>query len=249
MDRIGSCGATAMDELQASLHSVTALTPVAIGLVVLSGLAVGIAPSSFALLSVAAGMAAGRSKADDSRTAGLWLPAGFALGIATTDAAIGALFGLVGFAVMRALASFMAVAYALLAALLIVTGLALLRLIHLAIPMFAPSIKPARTMLGSYVLGISFGLSTCPACTPLILPIVLAAASTADPVMGTVLMFTFGVARGVPIVVTGTVAAKISHMRQTSTFVRWVERIGGGLMLAAAVYFLYRAAWYAGWLS
>jgi cytochrome c-type biogenesis protein len=249
-DRIeGVSAATAMGELQDLLQGVTALTPVTVGWVALSGLLVGIAPSSFALLSVAAGLAAARSKSDKPGFSGLWLSVGFALGIATTDAVIGALFGLAGFAVIRVLASFMAVAYALLAALLIVTGLALLRLVHLAIPMFAPSFKPARTFLGSYVLGLPFGLSTCPACTPLVLPVVLAAATTADPLLGAILMFSFGVARGVPIVVTGSVAAKLSRLRQTSTFIRWVERIGGGLMLAAAVYFLYRAAWYAGWLS
>jgi cytochrome c-type biogenesis protein len=238
-----------MTELQDLLQGVTALTPVAIGLVVLSGLLVGVAPSSFALLSIAAGLAAGRPKADKPRFSGLWLSAGFALGIATTDAVIGALFGLAGFAVMRVLASFLALAYALLAVLLMITALALLRLVHLAIPMFAPSIKPARTFLGSYALGIPFGLSTCPACTPLVLPVVLAAATTADPVMGAVFMFTFGVARGIPIVVTGTVAAKVSRLRQTSTFIRWVERVGGALMFAAALYFLYQAAVYAGWLS
>jgi cytochrome c-type biogenesis protein len=138
-----------MGEFQDLLQGVTALTPVTVGLVALSGLLVGIAPSSFALLSVAAGLAGARSKSDKPRFAGLWLSVGFALGIATTDAVIGALFGLAGFAVMRVLASFMAVAYALLAALLIVTGLALLRLIHFAIPMFAPSFKPAHTFLGS----------------------------------------------------------------------------------------------------
>lgn len=238
-----------MAGLDPLLQGITALTPLAIGIVMMAGLLVGIAPSSFALLSVAAGMAAGQSRADKPRVAGLWLSIGFALGIATTDAVIGALFGLAGFAVMRMLASFLALAYALLAVLLIVAGLALLRLIHITIPMFAPSIRPARTFLGSFVLGIPFGLSTCPACTPLILPIVLAAASTADPVMGAMLMFSFGIARGIPIVVTGTVAGKISRMRQTTTFIQWVERIGGGLMLAAAVYFLYQAAWYAGWLS
>lgn len=235
--------------VEPSLQTITALTPFAVGAVVLAGLLVGIAPSSFALLSVAAGLAAGQSKIDKPRIAGLWLSAGFALGIATTDAVVGALFGLAGFAVMRVLASFLALAYALLAVFLIVTGLALLRFIHVAIPMFAPSIKSARTFLGSYMLGLPFGLSTCPACTPLLLPVVLAAATTGDPVMGAVLMFTFGVARGIPIVVTGTVAGKMFHLRQTRTFIRWVERIGGALMFAAALFFLYQAAIYAGWLS
>ena len=132
------------------------------------------------MLSVAAGLAAGQSS-DRPRIAGVWLSSGFALGIATTDALIGALFGVAGFAVMRVLGSFLALVYAFLATVLIVTALALLRLIHVAIPMFAPSIKPARSFLGSYFLGLPFGLSTCPACTPLVLPVVLAAATTADP--------------------------------------------------------------------
>jgi cytochrome c-type biogenesis protein len=136
-----------------------------------------------------------------------------------------------------------------LAFLLVITGLALLRVIYVSVPMFAPSIKPARTLLGSYLIGLPFGLSTCPACTPLVLPVVLAAATTTDPVVGAVLMFAFGVARGIPIVVTGTVAGKLSRLRQTSAFIRWVERIGGALLLAAALYFFYQASVYAGWLS
>lgn len=239
---------TSVSEIDSLLQQITALTPLAVAAVLFAGLLVGIAPSSFALLSVAAGLAAGQSK-EDKPGAGVWLSVGFALGIATTDAVIGALFGLAGFAVMRILASYLALAYALLAVLLMITGLALLRVVHITIPMFAPASKPARTFFGSYVLGLPFGLSTCPACTPLVLPIVLAAATTADPVMGAVLMFAFGVARGIPIVVTGTVAANVSGLRQTRAFIRWIERIGGALLIAAALYFLYQAAVYAGWVS
>src|SRR5574337_913123 len=66
-----------MAELRDLLHGVTALTPVALELVVLSGLLVGIALNSLALLSVAAAMPAERPKAESSRIAGLWLPAEF----------------------------------------------------------------------------------------------------------------------------------------------------------------------------
>src|SRR5262249_22113344 len=154
---------------------------------------------SFPLLSVAAGLAAGQGAAapGERRIEGLWQSAGFALGIATVDAVLGALFGLVGFAVLRVLASFLALAYALLAAVLALTGLALLRVIHVVIPVLTPSPRPTQSFFGSYLLGLPFGLSTCPACTPLLLPVVAAAATTADPLMGAVLMFTFGLARGI----------------------------------------------------
>jgi cytochrome c-type biogenesis protein len=239
-----------LTDLEPLLQNVTALTPLTIALAALAGLVVGIAPSSFPLMSVAAGLAAGRGAADRAgrRVEGFWLSAGFALGIATVDAILGALFGLAGFAVLRVLTSFLAIAYGLLGVILAVTGLALLRVIHIAIPVLAPSPKPTRTFAGSYLLGLPFGLSTCPACTPLLLPVVVAAASTADPVLGAALMFTFGLARGIPVVAAGTAAGILAHLRRTRAFIRWAERAGGVLMLAAALYFLYQAAVYAGWL-
>ena len=240
-----------MTELESLLQGATELTPLAVGLVALAGLIVGVAPSSFPLLSVAAGLAAGRSTAAPSapRIEGLWLAAGFALGIAFVDAVLGALFGLAGFAVLRVLAQFLAVAYGLLGIILVVSGLALLRIIHITIPVLTPSPRPTRSFVSSFVLGLPFGLSTCPACTPLLLPVVAAAATTADPVMGAALMFTFGLARGVPIVAAGTAAGPFAHLRRTHAFVRWVERVAGVLLLAAALFFLYQAAFYAGWLA
>lgn len=240
-----------MTDLEPLLQNVTALTPLTIALVAFAGLVVGIAPSSFPLLSVAAGLAAGQGATDSAKRhrQGFWLSAGFALGIATVDAVLGALFGLAGFAVLRVLASFLAVAYGLLGIILAVTGLALLRVVHIAIPVLTPSPKSTRTFAGSYLLGLPFGLSTCPACTPLLLPVVVAAASTADPVLGAALMFTFGLARGIPIVAAGTAAGILAHLRRTRGFIRWAERAGGVLMLAAALYFLYQAAIFAGWLS
>jgi cytochrome c-type biogenesis protein len=240
-----------MTELEPLLQNVTALTWFTVASVALAGLVVGIAPSSFPLLAVAAGMATGGREADRGGRpfTGFWLSTGFALGIATVDAMLGALFGLAGFAVMRVLANMLAAAYALLGVVLAVTGLALLRVIHVAISVLAPAPKPARSFFRSYLLGLPFGLSTCPACTPLILPVAAAAAATGDPVLGAVLMFSFGVARGIPIVLAGTAAGTIARLRGTRRFVTLAERIGGALLLAAALYFLYRAAVYAGWLS
>jgi cytochrome c-type biogenesis protein len=240
-----------MTELEPLLENATALTPLAVGLVALAGLVVGIAPSSFPLLLVAAGLAAGRGAAAPPapRIEGLWLASGFALGIATVDAVLGAFFGLVGFAVLRILAQFLAVAYGLLGILLVVSGFALLRIIHITIPVLVPSPRPSRSFASSFVLGLPFGLSTCPACTPLLLPVVAAAATTADPIMGALLMFTFGLARGVPVVAAGTAAGLFAHLRRADAFVRWVERMGGVLLLAAALFFLYQGSFYAGWLS
>lgn len=147
------------------------------------------------------------------------------------------------------LISYLALGCALLTVILTVAGLALLRVIHIVVPVLTPSAKPTRSFLGSYLLGLPFGLSTCPACTPLLLPVVAAAAATVDPLMGAVLMATFGLARGIPVVVAGTAAGSLAHLRHTRQFTLWAERAGGMLMLLAALYFLHQAAVYAGWLS
>ena len=240
-----------MSELEALMQEITALTPYTVALVALAGLIVGIAPSSFPLISVAAGLATGQGAASSSprRVEGLWLAAGFVLGIVTVDTLLGATFGFAGFAVLRVLASYLALTYLLLAALLIVVGLALLRVIHIVIPTLAPSAKPTRGIVGSYLLGLPFGLSTCPACTPMLFPVVAATAATASPLMGAVLMATFGLARGIPIMVAATVAGSAANFRHTRTFTLWAERIIAALVFAAALYFHYPATLYAGWLS
>lgn len=240
-----------MINVEPLMWQITALTPYAVALAALAGLIVGIAPSSFPLISVATGLATGQGAASSNsrRIEGLWLSAGFVLGIVTVDTLLGATFGLAGFAVLRVLASYLAVTYFLLAGILIAVGLALLRVIHIVIPTLAPSPKPARSFVGSYLLGLPFGLSTCPACTPMLFPVVTAAATTASPLMGAVLMATFGLARGIPIMVAATAAGSVAHFKHTRAFALWAERIGAALVFAAALYFLYQAALLAGWLS
>ncbi len=241
-----------MNGIETLLNEITTLTPYTVALVALAGLVVGIAPSSFPLISVAAGLAAGQnapSAESRRRIDGLRLSAGFVLGIVTIDMLLGATFGFAGFAVLRVLASYLAPTYLLLAGMLIVVGLVLLRAIHIIIPTLSPSVRPARTFGGSYLLGLPFGLSTCPACTPLLFPVVAATAASGSPLMGAVLMATFGLARGIPIMVAATLAGRAVQLRVARRFTFWAERIGAALVFAAAAYFLYQAARYGGWVS
>jgi cytochrome c-type biogenesis protein len=171
------------------------------------------------------------------------------MGIVTVDAALGAAFGLAGFAAMRAIAPLLAPGYALLAALLAFIGLALLRVVRVRIPVLIPTPRIPSTILGAYLLGLPFGLSSCPACTPLLLPVLAAAAFAADPLLGAVLMFSFGVGRGVPVVVAGELTGTMKRLLRSWILVEWFERAGGLLFLLAAVYFAYQALIYAGWVS
>lgn len=236
-----------MPNIESIIGDIATLSPAAVGLMVLAGLLVGLAPSSYPLIAVASGFTAGESGDDARWSRGLFLSAGFVAGIALVDAVIGALFGLFGFLVMRVLAEIMIYAYLALGLMLALVGLALLRVVRVKLRLVSPQARPARSFASAFFLGLPFGLSTCPACTPLLLPVLMAAGATGDPWMGAALLLAFGLARGVPIVAVGTAASALVRMQKVMFWVPRIERIGGLLLLAAATWFLYRGGIYAGW--
>jgi cytochrome c-type biogenesis protein len=239
-----------MDELNALLDRVPAMSLAAFASVAMLGLLMGLAPSSLPLVSVVVGYVAGRNETGGSflRARGVLFPLGFVLGISTVDAAIGALFGFLGAGLLQALTGYLALTNLVIAVIIAVIALALLRVVRVPWPSLRASPREVRSFGGAYLLGIPFGLSTCPACTPMVLPILGAAAASGTAWAGAALMLTFGLARGVPIVIAGTATGSV---KRAQTFAPWLSRIekaGGGLLLLAAAYFGYRSAAYAGWV-
>jgi cytochrome c-type biogenesis protein len=245
-----------MPDLALWLDHISAMSPAAIAVVAVAGLVMGIAPSSLPLFSVIVGYVAGGTAERSprghiqvaERTKGLWLSAGFVLGMATVDAAIGALFGFLGFAVIRVLAGYLALTNLLLALLLVILGLALLRKIRIVTPVLRPALRRIDTFKGAYLLGVPFGLSACPACTPMLLPILGAAAASGSPWWGALLLFIFGIARGVPLLVAGAAAGALTGLERFARWVPTIERVSGILLLIAALYFLYQSGAAAGFV-
>lgn len=210
--------------------------------VVLAGLLVRVAPSSLPLYSVVGGYIGGRAS---GRAKGLLLSAGFVLGQASVDAGIGVLFGVLGEVVLLAIAHHLALTFLLIAVILTVLGLALLRKIYIAIPVLHPRARHVESFWAACALGLPFGLSTCPACTPLVLPVLGAAAASGSPWLGGLVMFLFGVARGAPLLLIGAAVQEFKQIPRLMPWVPMIERAGGILLLLAAVFFLYQSITYA----
>ena len=240
-----------MLDLEASFQHVSIMSPLGFALVALAGLIMGVAPSSLPLASVVAGYVGGQSRDREAitRMTGLRLSAGVVLGLATVDAAIGAFFGFLGFTVIRVLAGSLAITNFVLAVLLVVLGLALLRKIHVVIPVVRPRPRQVDSFGAAYALGIPFGLSVCPACTPMVLPILGAAAVSGAPWIGGLLLLVFGLARGIPLLIVGAATEKIKTVPRFAMWVPKMERASGVLLLLAAAYFLYQSAVYVGLLA
>ncbi|NIR46658.1 MAG: cytochrome C biogenesis protein [Gemmatimonadetes bacterium] len=232
-------GPEAMEVLQSV--SITAFA-----VVFAAGFAMGLAPSSYALYPVIAGFVAGDEERSGRRAVSL--SAAFVVGTATVDAVLGALFGFVGGIVIEAVANYLVLWNLLAAAILTVFGLALLRLVTIRWPVVRMSWRKAHSVPGAYALGIPFGLTACPACTPMVLPMLGAAAVTGSWWFGAALMFVFGLARGLPLLLVGTGAGVLGRLQKLSRWMPRVERVAGVVLLLGAVFFLVSALWTA-WVS
>jgi cytochrome c-type biogenesis protein len=80
----------------------------------------------------------------------------------------------------------------------------------------------------------------------LVLPILGAAAVSGTPWLGGVLLFVFGLTRGIPLLVVGAATGRIKAVPRLTMWVPKIERASGILLLLAAVYFLYQSAIFAG---
>lgn len=241
-----------MLDVAAWLDQVSILSALAFAVVALGGLTMGVAPSSLPMYSIVVGLVSGQANKQENTgvSQGLLLSSGFVLGMATVDATIGGLFGFLGSAVIRVLTDYLLYTNIVLAGVLVVFGLVLLRKIRIVIPVLSPSLRPAHSFTSAFVLGIPFGFAACPACTPMILPILGAAAVTGKVWLGAVLLFVFGLARGAPLLLAGTLAGtavgSVDRFRRFAAWLPRIERASGWLLLLAAGYFLYQAAAFAG---
>ena len=232
-------GSGAMEALQS-------VSLAAFAVVFAAGLVMGLAPSSYALYPVIAGFVAGGEARSGRR--GLVLSTAFVFGTATVDAVLGALFGLVGGIVIAAVARYLVLWNLIAAALLALFGLVLLRVVTIRWPVVRMTWQRAQSVPGAYALGIPFGLTACPACTPMVLPMLGAAAATGSVWFGAALMFVFGLARGIPLLLVGTGAGVLGGLQKVSRWVPKLERAGGVALLLGAVFFLANALWTA-WVS
>ncbi len=224
-----------------ALEALQSISLLAFGVVFLAGFAMGLAPSSYPLYPVIAGYVAGEGE-ERSGARGLVLSLAFVLGTATVDAALGALFGFLGGVVIETVARFVVLWNLVVAALLLAFGLALLSVLKVRWPVLKMTWRKAHSVPGAYALGIPFGLTACPACTPMVLPMLGAAAATGTWWFGALLMFVFGLARGLPLLLVGASAGWFARMKGASRWVPRLQTAAGWLLLLGGLFFLFEAA-------
>lgn len=209
-----------------------------VGLALVFGLLVGFAPSTLALAPVVVGYVGGAQARSIPRALGL--SGSFVAGMVAVDVALGAVFALAGRGALRVLGAGLPLWYAIVTVLLVVLAVINLGLWRPKLPSLTPRGRLPTHPLGGFALGVPFGLVTCPACTPLLLPIALGAAATANPAYGAVLFGAFAVGRGLPLIALGVSGRAMALVHAGARLMGRLKGALGVLLLAAAGFFFYR---------
>ena len=204
--------------------------PFTLALVFGGGALTSLGPCSLSLLPVTlaylAGFEDGRSPWQRSLA--------FCSGIVGALVLLGSLSGLLG----RIYGQVPALVPTLVAILAVVMGLNLLGLLRIPLPtgpdpdrwrqQVPPSLAPVAA-------GLAFGLAASPCTTPVLAVLLGWIAQSGRPLVGMVLLTSFGIGQVLPLLMAGTFAASVPKLLSLRPIGRWVPPISGVVLLASGM--------------
>ena len=215
------------------------MRPAALGAAALAGLVAAFGPSTYALMPAVLGFEvahAERRRVVIGRT--LWV----IIGMVAVNAAMGAFAGAVGVAAAHWLADRLALSYAIAATVMLVLGLRFFGVVRFGVPMLrTPTDASTEKPWEAFVLGLAFGVAACPACTPLMLGVLLGAVAIGKVGFGAMLLASFAVGRGIPIIAVAVSAGAFRTLRVGTAWSKRLDYAGGIMLIGSAAYFTYQA--------
>lgn len=217
---------------------VSDLSAFAYPLAFLGGVLTSIGPCNLSMAPVLIGYVAGQS--EPTRRRSFWLSVLFTLGSSATfvllgvaAASVGGLFG-----------PEKAILYWIVALVCFAIGLNLLGAIRINFD-FLTRLQPKRVgrtgMLGAFLLGLVVGIAGSQCATPILAAILGIVMATGKLTSGALLLFAYGLGRGVPIVIAGTYTGVLKALPAMARWTRLMESGAGCLLIAIGMYFAWMA--------
>jgi cytochrome c-type biogenesis protein len=163
--------------------------------------------------------------------------AAFVLGGCATTTVLGITSALAG-RVFMALGSWPVY---LLSTLPMVFGLHLLGVVRLPLPSRTAGLSAMKGAAGAAVTGALLGLAVVPCATPVLGGILAFVATTADPVWGGLLLFSYGLGLGIPALLLGTASASVVARLSGEKFRIWADYIAGTTLVGVGLYLIWLA--------
>lgn len=227
----------------ASFDVVSHGTVLAFPLVLLAGVVAGCNPCCVALYPAAAAMYCGTSATDACcgtsvvvKGSGLKSAIAFMFGIAAATTVLGIIAAMAGRVVGQLGSGFR---YAI-AAIPLIMGLHLLGWLRLPIGTL-PQRAIRNGLTGEFGAGFLLSLALTPCGTPVLASVLSYVAYKASVVYGAILLFFYGVGSGLPAVLVGTTARKLTAKLERAGYGLWTERISGTALLILGLFLVWRA--------
>lgn len=205
-----------------------------IGIIFAAGLLTSLTPCMLSMLPITVGYIGGYEA--KSRWHAMRMSTWFALGLATTLAALGItaaflgqVYGQVGIG-LPVIVSIVA----------ILMGLNLLEALPLQFSSFA-GVEWSQDLpqgVRSYLIGLTFGIVASPCSTPVLATLLAWVATTQDLVLGATLLLAYTVGYVMPLVLAGTFTAAIKKLLELRRWSGWITPVSGALLVGFGVFSL-----------
>ena len=217
---------------------VTGYPILAFGAVFLAGVLSSASPCVLATIPLVVGFVGGYSEGD--RWKAFRYSLAFILGLSLTFTAFGAAAGLLG-TMFGTLGGWW---YAAAGAVAVVMGLQMLGLYEVRLPI-RRDFKPKQGgIVGSFLLGLFFGVVSSPCATPVLVVILTYVATRGQVLYGVALLFTYAVGHCLLMLAAGTFTGFVEAFvkaRGVVNFSVWTKRVSGGIVTTVGGWFIWHA--------
>ena len=222
-----------------NIEQIVAAYPLlAFGAVFLAGVISSASPCVLATIPLVVGFVGGY--ADGDRWKAFRYSLAFILGLSLTFTAFGAAAGLLG-TMFGTVGGWWYVAAGFVA---LVMGGQMMGFYDIRLPV-SRDFKPKQGgVVGSFILGLFFGVVSSPCATPVLVVILTYVASKGQVLYGTALLFTYAVGHCLLMLAAGTFTGFIEsfvHAKGIVGFSIWTKRIGGGIVAVVGAYLVWTA--------
>ncbi|MDZ4185235.1 MAG: cytochrome c biogenesis protein CcdA [Desulfuromonadales bacterium] len=222
-----------------NIEQIVALYPLlAFGAVFLAGVLSSASPCVLATIPLVVGFVGGY--ADGDRSKAFRYSLAFVLGLSLTFTAFGAAAGLLG-TMFGTLGGGWYIVAGIVA---LVMGGQMIGLYEIRLPI-KRDFKPKQGgIIGSFLLGLFFGVVSSPCATPVLVVILTYVATQGQILYGTALLFTYALGHCLLMLLAGTFTGFVEAFVKKQGIVNfslWTKRLGGVIVAAVGVWLLWQA--------
>lgn len=222
-----------------NIEQIVAAYPLlAFGAVFLAGVLSSASPCVLATIPLVIGFVGGYS--DGDRRKAFRYSLAFILGLSLTFTAFGAAAGLLG----TMLGTFGGWWYVVAGVISIAMGCQLMGFYELPLPVRREFRPQQGGTIGSFLLGLFFGVVSSPCATPALVVILTFVATKGEVLYGTALLFTYAIGHCLLMLFAGTFTGFVEAFVKTKGIVNlssWTKRISGGIVALAGAWFIWQA--------